>query len=170
MENVDSKKAPEQSLCTDDCLEDVIEKHSNMVYRLALSQMKTKVDADDVFQEVFIRFLRKRPEFSSEDHQKAWFIRVTLNRCKSAWTSAQKKQTIPLDESLPFLQTEQYDLLEELRKLPQKYLAVVHLYYYEDLSVAEIGKVIGKSPSAVKMRLLRAREMLKGILEEDDYV
>ena len=65
---------------------------------------------------------------------------------------------------------EQVDLIGELEKLPQKYSAVIHLYYYEGMSIDEISKVIKRSPSAVKMRLSRARTMLKGILKEEDYV
>ncbi|MCL2427360.1 MAG: sigma-70 family RNA polymerase sigma factor [Oscillospiraceae bacterium] len=148
-------------------MEDVIIKHSNMVYRLALSQTKNKSDADDVFQEVFFRYIRKEPSFLSDEHEKAWFIRVTLNCCKNLWTSAWMKKIVPLDESMPYLTGEQHDLMSELQKLPQKYMTVVHLHYYEDMSVNEISEVIGKSPSAVKMRLSRAREMLKEHLGED---
>jgi len=151
----------------DDFIENVILKHSNMVYRLALSQMKNKSDADDVFQEVFFRYVRKEPSFSSDEHEKAWFISVTLNCCKSLWSSSWRKKTVPLDESIPYLTQEQHGLLDELQRLPQKYLAVVHLYYFEDMSVTEISEAIGKSPSAVKMRLSRAREMLKELLGED---
>ena len=159
--------AAEQSLRTDDCLEDTIEKYSDMVYRLAFSQMKNKSDADDVFQEVFFRYVRKRPRFESEEHQKAWLIRVTVNCCKSMYSSAWRKRTIPLDTYMAYMPEEQRDFSRLLLKLPQKYLTVIHLHYYEDLSVDEIGKAIGKSPSAVKMRLSRARKMLKGIFGED---
>ena len=159
--------AEEQSLRTDGCLEDTIEKYSDMVYRLAFSQMKSKSDADDVFQEVFFRYVRKKPRFQSEEHQKAWLIRVTVNCCKSMYTSAWRKRTVPLDAYMAYMPEEQRDFSRELLKLPQKYLTVIHLHYYEDMSVDEISKAIGKSPSAVKMRLSRARKMLKGIFGED---
>ena len=162
--------AAEQSLRTDDCLEDTIEKYSNMVYRLAFSQMKNKSDADDVFQEVFFRYVRKKPHFQSEEHQKSWLIRVTLNCCNSMYTSAWKKRTVPLDGYMAYMPEEQRDFSRELLKLPQKYLTVIHLHYYEDMSVNEISKAIGKSLSAVKMRLSRARKMLEGIFGEDYYV
>jgi len=156
--------------CTGDTPEGVILRHSNMVYRLATSQMKTKFDADDVYQEVFTRYIRKNPCFQSQEHEKAWFIRVTINCCKTAWSSAWRRRTAPLDETMPYLQRQPQSLIDELQKLPQKYRTVVHLHYYEDMSVEKISKAIGKSRSAVKMRLSRAREMLRGILEEDDYV
>ncbi|MCL2079611.1 MAG: sigma-70 family RNA polymerase sigma factor [Oscillospiraceae bacterium] len=163
-------KIAESSAHTGDSAEEIIKKYSNMVYRLALSQMKTAFAADDIFQEVFLRYIRKNPSFTSEEHQKAWFLRVTINCCKSARSSAQKKQTIPIDESLSQMTSEQNDLLRELRKLPQKLLTVIHLYYYEDMSINEISVIIKKSPSAVKMRLVRGRERLKELMEEEDYV
>jgi len=164
---MDNNVAEEQSLRTDDCLEDTIEKYSDMVYRLAISQMKNKSDADDVFQEVFFRYVRKKPSFQSEDHKKAWLIRVTVNCCKSMHTSAWRKRTVSLNGYMAYMPEEQRDFSRELLRLPQKYLAVIHLHYYEDMSVNEISKAIGKSPSAVKMRLSRARKMLKGIFGED---
>ena len=123
------------SLYKDDSLEDVIAEYSNMVYRLALSQVKNKSDADDVFQEVFFRYVRKEPRFESKEHQKAWFIRVTINCCKSLFSSSWRKRVVSLDDSIPYEAEDQNDLLHELQKLPQKYLAVIHLYYYEEMSI-----------------------------------
>jgi len=151
-------------------LENAIFEYSNMVYRLAFFQMKNKSDADDVFQDVFFRYIRKKPQFHSTEHEKAWFIRVTVNCCKNMYSSAWKKRTVPLDETIPYIDKEETDILRELQKLPKKYIAVVHLFYYEDMSIDEISKAIGKSPSAVKMRLMRARNMLKDVLKEEDYV
>ena len=159
-----------QLLSGGDCLEDAIAEHSKMVYRLAYSQMKDKDDADDVFQDVFFRYVRKKPQFESKEHQRAWFIRVTVNCCKSMHSSSWRKRTVPLNESMEYITEEQGDLLYELQKLPKKYRAVIHLHYYEGMSVEDISKAIGKSPSAVKMRLLRARKMLKSFLKEEDYV
>jgi len=159
-----------QSLCGDDGYENTVTEYSSMVYRLAFSQMKNKSDADDVFQDVFFRYIRKKPDFDSKEHQKAWFIRVTINCCKSMYTSAWRRRVVSLDESIPYITEEQNNILRELNKLPKKYLAIIHLFYYESMSIEEISKVIGKSPSAVKMRLVRARNMLKEILKEEDYV
>ncbi|GAE90481.1 RNA polymerase sigma factor [Acetivibrio straminisolvens] len=78
----------QKSLCTGDDVENVIRSYSNMVYRLAFSQTTNKSDADDIYQEVFLRYIRKRPQFETEEHRKAWFIRVTVNCCKKVWVSA----------------------------------------------------------------------------------
>ena len=155
---------------TGESIEAIIAEYSDMVYRLALSQMKNKNDADDIFQEVFFRYIRRKPHFESKEHQKAWFIRVTINCCKNTFTSAWKKRVVPLEETIPFITDEQGDLIRELNKLPKKYLAVVHLFYYEEMSIEEIANAIGISISAVKMRLSRARKMLKGFIKEEDYV
>ena len=160
----------EHSFLADDSLEDAIAEYSNMVYRLAFSQMKNKSDADDVFQEVFFRYVKKEPRFESKDHQKAWFIRVTVNCCKSAYTSSWRKRVVPLDESIPYKTEEKSDLINELNKLPLKYRAVIHLYYYEDMRMDEISNALGIGLSAVKMRLSRARDMLKDFMKEEDYV
>jgi len=160
----------DKSLQTDSILETAIAEYSDMVYRLAFFQMKNKSDADDVFQDVFFRYIRRKPHFDSKEHEKAWFIRVTVNCCKNMYSSAWRKRIVPLDENIPYIEKEQSDLFNELQKLPKKYIVVIHLYYYEDMSVDEISKAIGKSPSAVKMRLLRARNMLKDVLKEEDYV
>jgi RNA polymerase sigma-70 factor (ECF subfamily) len=159
-----------QLLCTDDRDEHVIKEYSDTVYRLAFSQMKNKSDADDIYQEVFFRYVRKKPRFESKEHQKAWFIRVTLNCCKSTYSSAWRTRAVPLDDSMSYIPKEQNDLQNELQKLPQKYLAVIHLFYYEDMSLEEISNAIGISLSAVKMRLSRARDMLRTFMKEEDYV
>lgn len=156
-----------QELPVCECFEDIVAKYSNMVYRLAVSQTGSKSDADDIFQEVFYTYVRKKPGFAAEDHMKAWFIRVTVNNCKKLHTSVWRKRIVPLDDTLVFETKEESDLYSELKKIPPKYREVVHLFYYEDMSVEEICAALGKKPSAIKMRLVRARKMLKEIIGED---
>ena len=158
-----------QSFHTDDCLESVVGEYSNLVYRLAVSQTRNRTDADDVFQEVFLRYIRKDHSFESEEHRKAWFIRVTINCCKSFFSSAWMKRTVPIQDTFVFEMPDEGDLFSELNKLPPKYRAVIHLFYYEDMTIAEICTAMNKKPSAIKMQLSRARKMLKEIFG-DDYV
>lgn len=158
----------EQSLDIDDCIENVIKIYSNTVYRLAFSQTRNKSDADDIFQEVFLRYLKKKPEFETEDHRKAWLIRVTINCCKKMWAATWRKRTEELDDSIIFEEKEDKNLDYELKKLPIKYRVVIHLFYYEDLSIEEISKVLKRKPSTIRTQLTRARRKLKGILEEYD--
>lgn len=149
--------------------ETVILRNSDLVYKLAFSQMKNKDDADDVFQEVFCRYIKKKQIFDSEEHEKAWFIRVTLNCCKTVMKSFWKTKVDEIDENFVVPQTEKEDLSEALLKLPKKYNAVLHLFYYEDLSVEEISAIFKTSQSNVRMMLTRARRALKEILERSEY-
>ena len=147
------------SLRTDDCIDEVVDKYSNMVYRLALAHMKTKHDAEDVFQDVFLRYISKPRAFESEEHRKAWLIRVTINRCRSLW-SAWFRKTETLDEAMVFETEEENDLFGYLTLLPQKYRSVIHLFYYEDLSVKQISEILNAKESTVRAWLTRARSVL----------
>ncbi|WP_027398801.1 RNA polymerase sigma factor [Anaerovorax odorimutans] len=156
-----------QSFTFNDCLEDVINVYANMVYRIAFSYTRDKSNADDIFQEVFFRYIRKKPIFETEEHRKAWFIRVTANCCKKMWSSAWMKKMVPLEDNIKFEMAETNNLHYELKKLPIKYRTVIHLFYYEDLSIEEISKTLKKKPSTIRTQLTRARYKLKEILKED---
>lgn len=147
--------------------EEVVARQGPRVYRLAFAQLRSKADAEDVFQEVFLRYVEKLPEFESPEHEKAWFLRVTLNCCRSLWRSAWHKRSVPLDENLPFETRDQWGLHQELLRLPKKYRAVLHLFYWEDMSTAEIAKVTGNTPAAVRKQLERARGMMKELIEKE---
>jgi RNA polymerase sigma-70 factor (ECF subfamily) len=157
----------QQSLRADDCLEDVIKVYSNMVYRQAFSYTRNKTDADDIYQEVFLRYIKKKPQFESEKHREAWLIRVTINCCKKMRVSAWKNKIVPLEDNIIFESEEENSLHYELMKLPVKYRTVIHLFYYENFSAEEIGSILKQKPSAVRMQLTRARRRLKEILKEE---
>ncbi len=116
-----------QSLRTDDCAEKVIKYYADMVYRLAFARTGTKYDADEVFQEVFMRYIKKQPVFENEEHRKAWLIRVTINCSKKLWNSVWKRKVVPLAKTIPFETKEDIDLYNELQQLPKKYREVIHL-------------------------------------------
>ncbi len=147
--------------------EEVVARQGPSVYRLAFAQLRSQADAEDVFQEVFLRFVEKGPEFESPEHEKAWFLRVTLNCCRNVWRAPWRKRDVPLDESLPFETRDQWDLHRELSKLPKKYRAVLHLFYWEDMPAGEIARVTGSTPGAVRKQLERARRMMKELIEEE---
>lgn len=149
-------------------IKETILRNKDMVYRLAFSQMKNKDDADDVFQEVFCRYIKKQQNFDSAEHEKAWFIRVTLNCCKTVMTSFWKTRVAELDENTEMPTVEKEELEFALEQLPKRYNAVLHLFYYEDLSAEEISKILKVSQSNVRMLLTRARRALKDILERSD--
>lgn len=152
-----------ESQCTATA-EIVVKEYALMVYRLAFAQVRSKSDADDIFQEVFMRYVRNNPDFESEDHRKAWLIRVTLNCAKKYWSSAWRRKTVPLEDSYSFSIPEETELDEALGSLAPKYRSVIHLFYYEGYSTAEIGKTLGIKKSTVRTQLTRARAQLSEIL------
>lgn len=140
------------------------------IYRLAYARTGSRADAEDIMQEVFVRLLRAGPDFADREHARAWLLRVAAN-CANDWFRAPwRRREGPLSESLPAPEHESGGVVEAVLALPAKYRTAVHLYYYEELSVAEIAKITGKSESAVKSRLFRARAMLREALKEDDDV
>lgn len=152
-----------------DEVKSVILRNSDMVYRLAFSQMKNKDDADDVYQDVFCRYIKKKPCFDSFEHEKAWFIRVTLNCSKTVMKSFWNTKVIEFDENTEIPNVEKDDLSYALEQLPKRYCAVLHLFYYEDLNIDDISAILKTSKSNVRMLLTRARRSLKTILERSNY-
>jgi len=140
------------------------------IFRLAYARTGSRADAEDIMQEVFVRLLRAGPDFADRAHARAWLLRVAAN-CANDWFRAPwRRREGPLTDSLPAPEHEDGGVVEAVLALPAKYRTAVHLYYYEELSVAEIAKITGKSESAVKSRLFRARAMLREALKEDDDV
>ena len=156
--------------CTPAELGQVMDKYGTMVYRLAFSQLRNGTDADDIYQEVFLRYYRKRPKFESEEHRRAWLLRVTLNTAKSYVTSAWFRHTVPLEEGLYLEAPETRDLSEALGALKPMDRTLLHLFYFEELSVREMAQLLDRKESTVRTQLTRARQRLGTILKgEEDY-
>lgn len=141
-------------------------KYADMIHRIGISYCDSSDLAEDVVQEVFLRYLNKAPAFENEVHEKAWFIRVTVNCCKSQLTNAWRRRTVPLVQvgqasSFHFEDPRQELLFEQVRQLPQKYRLVLYLRYYEDYSVNDIASLLHLTPNTVSARLSRARKKLK---------
>ncbi len=151
-----------------DSIDDVIHTYRDMIYRLAFARMGTNYDADEVFQEVFVRYLKKHPKFREEEHRKAWLLRVTVNCCNKLWNSPWRRRTEALREDLVWETPEDNDLYQALQQLTPKYREVIHLFYYEELTTAQIAAILHRRESTVRTQLTRARNRLRTILEEDD--
>ncbi len=147
--------------------EETVRNYSEMVYRLAYARTGNRQDADEIYQEVFLRYLRKMPAFQNPSHKKAWFLKVTANCANSLWRSPWKRYTEPLPEELASEVSENIDLSHALQKLSPCYREVIHLFYYEELSTKEIGQILCRKISTVRTQLTRARAMLKEILKEE---
>ncbi|MCB6365806.1 RNA polymerase sigma factor [Intestinibacillus massiliensis] len=156
----------EHVLRTDAFLSEAMAAHGDAVYRLALCRMQRVQDAEDVYQEVFLRLLRDPTEFDGDGHLKAWLLRVTLNCCHSLWRSPWQRRAPLVDQAVPPPQDEQAAALwEAVAALPAHQRTAVHLYYAEGYRTEEIAQLTGCSAATVRTRLHRARTALKGLLE-----
>jgi len=144
---------------------------SSTVFKLAFAQTASRVDAEDVHQEVFIRLLKDTSRFADDEHLKAWLLRVTLNCCRdlarSSWrskvTTGEDLESFTCENDTRSLEA-MHELAQALEKLPNETRAVVHLYYYEGYSSEDIAQIMQINPSTIRSRLERGRKELKMIL------
>lgn len=171
---------------------ETVNRNMNMVYRLAFSMVKTSQDAEDIRQEVMLRYIRSNPAFENTEHERAWFIRVTTNLCKNLWKTAWRQRVVSMDamdenerdsgngtgmycsasgvetvQGVNGFTEEEESVIEAVKRLSLKYRVVIHLFYYEEMSIEEIAGALNLQPSNVRTRLTRARRMLKEWLKED---
>ena len=143
------------------------EMYASMIYRIAYTRMQNVADAEDITQEVLLKYLKAGKTFRDEEHRKMWLIRVTVNTIKSSLTSAWRRHTVALDDvTEPSYEASELPVL----KLPERYRIPMFLYYYEELSVKEIAHVTKSTEGTVKSLLSRGRKMLRDELKEDGYV
>lgn len=147
--------------------DEAVNKFIDTVYRLAFARTKSPENAEDITQEVFLKLMQCKKNFESEEHLKAWLLRVTINLTKDLFMSSWFKKTDELDENIPVHMEEKSDLFYALANLPKKYRTVIHLHYYEGYSVNEIANIIKASEGTVKSQLHRGRQMLKNALERE---
>lgn len=147
-----------------------IERYGDMVRRLCLVHLKNPADTEDIFQNVFLKYVLSPVVFESPEHEKAWLIRVTINACRDLVKSFFRSRTVSLEELLDQpapLSEEHREVLEAVLALPPKYRDAVYLHYYEGYTAAEIGKLLGKNTNTVYTLLTRAREQLRETLGGD---
>lgn len=147
-----------------------IELYSDMIRKICMLHLKNYADTEDIFQTVFMKYLLHTAPFESEEHEKAWFIRVTVNACKDLLKSFFRRNAVPLEElseQAAALPEQDREVLEAVLALPSKYKDVVYLHYYEGYSAAEIGRILNKNVNTVYTLLSRAREQLKQMLGGD---
>ena len=145
----------------------IVNRWGDMVYRLALARTASVPDAEDVFQEVFLRYFRHEDKFHNDEYRKAWLIRCTLNRCKSLLSSPWRKRVVPLETAEEVGVEDDYrEVYGAVLSLPAKYRAVIHLHYFEGLSVSEMAQTLQLPEGTVKSQLSRGRDLLRDMLEE----
>ena len=149
-----------------------IDRYADLVRRVCMIHLKNHADTEDIFQTVFLKYVTGTTEFESEEHEKAWFIRVTINACKDLLRSFFRSRTVSLDDLLeqPDQVPEDHrGVLEAVLALPDKYRDVVYLHYYEGYTAPEIGTILHKNPNTVYTLLTRARDELRKMLGGEDF-
>ena len=149
-----------------------IDRYADLVRRVCMIHLKNHADTEDIFQTVFLKYVTGTTEFESEEHEKAWFIRVTINACKDLLRSFFRSRTVSLDDLLeqPDQVPEDHrEVLEAVLSLPEKYRDVVYLHYYEGYTAPEIGTILHKNPNTVYTLLTRARDELRKMLGGEDF-
>lgn len=148
----------------------LVERYQNNLYAAAFSVCRSAEDAEDAVQNTFLKYHTMKKQFESEQHIKAWLLRVAINDAKNLAGSFWMRNTAPLEdyiETLSFQAPEDRGLLEAVMALPEKYRVVIHLFYYEDYSIREIAGILHLAETAVKTRLSRGRKLLKITLKEE---
>ena len=145
-----------------------IKLYHQTVYRAVFSYLHNASEAEDIVQETFVKLFNTNKSFESDEHCKAWLIRVATNLSKNLLKSFRYTHTEELDEAVPIESKEESELAEALSALPFKYRAVIHLYYFEGYSAKEIAEILEVSVTTVTTRLARAREKLKVLLTAEE--
>ena len=148
--------------------EEVVHKYADTVTGVCIMRLQNYADAEDCFQNTFVKLYSKSLSFDSEEHLKAWLIRVAIHECASYMRKM--RRVIPLDsaadEQVSF-DADSNDISWALMKTPTKYREVLFLHYCEKYKIAEIAKILGKNENTVKSLLKRGREILKSIYGGD---
>ena len=141
----------------------VIDIYKDMIYRTALAAVGNNADAEDILQEVFLKYFKTHPVFESREHEKAWFLRVTINESKNLLRSAWRRRRVDVDIASLGGQTApgSNPVLEAVLSLPEKYRIAIYLHYFEDYTIKEIAGITGSSESAVAQHLTRGRKRLE---------
>ena len=145
-----------------DDIEETVNKYSDMIFRICLVILKNSADAQDAVQETFIKYIQKAPAFESEEHKKAWLIKVATNKSRDM-LRLRSRQIVSetQDLNLYIKNYESEPVIEILASLPEKFKTALMLYYVEDYKVSEIAEIIGKSESVIKKRLQKGRKLFE---------
>lgn len=149
-----------------------IERYSDTVQRLCLVYLKNHADTEDVFQNVFFKYYLSSVVFESDEHEKAWIIRVTVNACKDWLKNFFRSRTVPLNEVAELasnVSQENKDVLEAVLSLPAKYRDVVYLHYYENYTAPQISKILHKNVNTIYTILTRSNDLLREKLGGEEH-
>ena len=144
----------------------ILTRFGDSILRYAYTYLHNMSDAEEVLQDTLVQFLKTAPEFESENHEKAWLLRVAANLSKNRIRYNKLRETDELNEELVAEEREDLSFVwEAVKSLPVKYREVIHLFYHEGYQTAQIAKVLGRNESTVRSDLRRGREKLKEVLK-----
>ena len=149
-----------------------IQQYSDIVRRLCMIHLKNYADTEDIFQTVFLKYTLSAISFENSEHEKAWFIRVTINACRDLLKSFFRSRVTSLDEVMEQpaeIPPDYRDVLEAVLSLPQKYRDVIYLHYYEDYTAPQIGRILGKNVNTIYTLINRSKQMLREKLGGDGF-
>lgn len=143
-------------------IEEVLNKYGDLIFRTCLILLGNTEDAQDAVQDTMIKYIRKAPKFQDENHEKAWLLKVSSNRCKDIIRYRMNHSKFDVEILEQFSdESEDTGILEALMQIPEKYRLVLTLYYVDEYKIEEIAEIINRTASAVKMRLKKGRELLR---------
>lgn len=144
----------------------ILTRFGDSILRYAYTYLHNMSDAEEVLQDTLVQFLKTAPEFESENHEKAWLLRVAANLSKNRIRYNKLRETDELNDELVAEEREDLSFVwEAVKSLPVKYREVIHLFYHEGYQTAQIAKVLGRNESTVRSDLRRGREKLKEVLK-----
>lgn len=148
----------------------IVQQFADVIYRTALNATKSYYDAQDIVQNTFLKLWQTDTAFENDDHIRRWLIRVAVNESKNLRKSYYKRMVDSIEKAteIPAFSDEMdRELYDAVASMPPKYKIAVHLFYYENYTTEEIADLLGLSPSTVRTRLFRARQILKKLLTEE---
>lgn len=149
-----------------------VERYSDTIRRLCMIYLKNYADTEDIFQTVFLKYVQSSVMFENEEHEKAWFIRVTINACKDLLRNFFRSRTVSLEEVMERaaqMPPDYREVLEAVYSLPQKYRDVVYLHYFEDYTAPQISNILGKNVNTIYTLLTRSKQILREKLGGSEY-
>lgn len=162
------KRSATKAEAQEQYLRGIMDKHGNRLLRLAYSYLHNMQDSEEILQDVLMKLLDKAPEFESEEHEKAWLLRVTANLSKNRIEYNKLRDTDELKDELVSENREDLSFVwEAVKELPENYREVIHLFYEEGYQTDEIAEILGETGANIRTRLRRARAKLKEILKEE---
>jgi len=152
---------------TDNSIMQTATRYVDMIVRVSFAYLKSLHEAEDIAQDTFVKLIEKQPIFETEEHRKAWLLRVAINLSKNHLKTSWFRKTESLDGNEISFTPEESTVMDAVHQLPSKYRCVIHLYYIEGYSIAEIGSLLKRNEATVASQLHRARKLLKQKLRED---